>query len=97
MCLKLKLKTFFVSTRYFEWLFLFLFFLVSAMVSLFNVDVDNLVIDHTIQYQNARDKFLDEVNKKVDNTMKIYKEKIEEQYKVLRMYLILMYYYQILM
>lgn len=70
-------------------LLLFLFVLVSSMVNLFNIHIDNLVLDHTIQYQNAKDNFLDEVNKKLSNIMKTYEQKVDEQYKILRMHLIL--------
>lgn len=70
-------------------LLLFLFVLVSSMANLFNIHIDNLVLDHTIQYQNAKDNFLDEVNKKHSNIMKIYEQKVDEQYKILRMHLIL--------
>lgn len=58
------------------------------MVSLFNVNIDKMVVDHTFKYQNANDNFFNEFKIKIENITKICKKKVEEQKKIMSMYLV---------
>lgn len=60
------------------------------MTRYFNIDIDNIITDYELSYQNTTDNFIDEIKRNNDNILKIYSQKIDEYNKTLSMYL----YYQ---
>jgi len=58
------------------------------MTKYFNVDIDNIITDYELVYQNAKENFIDEIKRTDDNILKVYTQDIEEYSKTLSMYFI---------
>lgn len=60
------------------------------MTKYFNIDIDNIITDYELSYQNTMENFIDEIKRNNDNILKVYTQNIDEYSKTLSMYL----YYQ---
>lgn len=60
------------------------------MMRYFNTDIDNIITDYELSYQNTMENFIDEIKRNNDNILKVYTQKIDEYSQTLSMYL----YYQ---
>lgn len=54
------------------------------MTKYFNVDIDNIITDYELVYQNAKENFIDEIKRTDDNILKVYTQDIEEYSKTLK-------------
>lgn len=61
------------------------------MTRYFNIDIDNIITDYELSYQNTMENFIDEIKRNNDNILKVYAQKIDEYSQTLSMYL----YYQL--
>lgn len=57
------------------------------MSRFFNVNVDSIINDHEMSYQNTQDNFIKEYKQMYDKMLKLYMQKVEEHNKVLSMYI----------
>lgn len=62
-----------------------------TMTRYFNIDIDNIITDYELSYQNTMENFIDEIKRNNDNILKVYAQKIDEYSQTLSMYL----YYQL--
>jgi len=60
-------------------------FSVSTMTRYFNVDIDNIITDYELAYQNAYENFIDEIKRSEDNILKLYSQDIDKYSKTLSM------------
>ncbi|XP_060864906.1 arginyl-tRNA--protein transferase 1-like [Metopolophium dirhodum] len=54
------------------------------MTKYFNVDIDNIITDYELAYQNAKENFIDEIKRTDDNILKVYTQDIDEYSKTLK-------------
>ncbi|XP_025194598.1 uncharacterized protein LOC112594158 [Melanaphis sacchari] len=54
------------------------------MTKYFNVDIDNIITDYELSYQNTMENFIDEIKRNNDNILKVYTQNIEEYSKTLK-------------
>lgn len=59
------------------------------MTRLFNIDIDSIITDYKISYQNENDNFINQVNRLNNNVLKEYTHRAKEHNQILSMYLIL--------
>lgn len=57
------------------------------MSRFFNVNIDSIINDHELSYQNTQDNFIKECKQMYDKLLKLYIQKVEERSKVLSMYI----------
>lgn len=60
------------------------------MTRYFNIDIDNIITDYELSFQNTMENVIDEIKRNNDNILKVYTQKIDEYSQTLSMYL----YYQ---
>lgn len=54
------------------------------MTRYFNIDIDNIITDYELSYQNTMENFIDEIKRNNDNILKVYSQKIDEYNKTLK-------------
>lgn len=59
------------------------------MTRYFNIDIDNIITDYELAYQNSKENFIDEIKQTNDNILKVYTQDIDEYSKTLSMYFIM--------
>lgn len=60
------------------------------MTKFFNIDIENIITDYNLSYQNVNDHFISQVKQQNNYLMKIYTQKIEESSKISSMFVILL-------
>ncbi|KAE9541207.1 hypothetical protein AGLY_004452 [Aphis glycines] len=54
------------------------------MTRYFNIDIDNIITDYELSYQNTMENFIDEIKRNNDNILKVYTQKIDEYNQTLK-------------
>ncbi|XP_050057803.1 reticulocyte-binding protein homolog 1-like [Aphis gossypii] len=54
------------------------------MTRYFNTDIDNIITDYELSYQNTMENFIDEIKRNNDNILKVYTQKIDEYSQTLK-------------
>ncbi|KAL4097045.1 hypothetical protein QTP88_021883 [Uroleucon formosanum] len=54
------------------------------MTRYFNIDIDNIITDYELAYQNSKENFIDEIKQTNDNILKVYTQDIDEYSKTLK-------------
>lgn len=57
------------------------------MSRLLDINIDGMITDYELSYKNANDNFINQFKRLNDNILQLYTHKIEEQGKILSMYL----------
>lgn len=52
------------------------------MTKFFNIDIENIITDYELSYQNVNDHFISQKNQLNNYLMKIYTQKLEESTKL---------------
>lgn len=63
------------------------FFPGYIMATYFNIDVDSLILDHKLSYQNAYENVTGQVKELCNNNINLYAQKIDENHKISSTYL----------
>lgn len=56
------------------------------IIKCFNVDINNVITDYKLSYQNSSDEFINTITQMKNNSQKLYTQKVEELDRVLSMY-----------
>lgn len=59
------------------------------MTRYFNVDIDNIITDYELAYQNSKENFINKIKRSHDDILKVYTQDIDEYNKTLSMYIIM--------
>jgi len=59
------------------------------MTRYFNVDIDNIITDYELGFQDSIENIIDKVKRKNDNEQKAFTQNIEDYSNTLSMYFIL--------
>lgn len=57
------------------------------MSRLLDVDIDSMITDYELSYKNTNDNFTNQFKRLNDQILQLYTHKMEEQRKILSMYL----------
>lgn len=60
----------------------YFYFSVFTMTKFFNIDIENIITDYDLSYQNVNDNFMSQIKQLNNDLMKIYTHKIEESKKL---------------
>lgn len=58
----------------------------------YNIDIDNLISDHKLAYENAYENVTDQLKQLYNNRIKLYAQKIDENFKISSNYIFLIFY-----
>lgn len=67
---------------------IYVVFSVFTMSRFFNVDINCMINDHELSYQNANSNFIEKYNKLYNDVQKVHKQKVDESNSILRKWLI---------
>lgn len=56
------------------------------MNKLFNIDIDDIIADYKLSYQNKNDNFINQINRLNNSVLKVYTHKVNEHNKILSAY-----------